>query len=489
MLKFGLYGGGHMEEIDFLKKLMRSAVKKNVEKNIKLADLKPMLSSISKHKLEPYVQEMLPAVLPEIEEKLITIEEQYQNFVSFLKELQTKLEKPIVIVKGFSNYHNTNGRALLRGTSDLDILSHDPVKLREELLSQGFIEKKSETGHELSELKKDKILIDLHKFVPVASYPADINTISSSNNWKTKGEMYFSGQVTYLDIVENSVEILDKVLVPNVNMSLIISCAAIFRDYITTLEEVPSLKLINIVEIYILMHEPEFNREEFLKLIRKYHAEHSVAFTNKLLIEVYDEYLIDFQHDLQSFPQILFWDRKWLIPENLFKTVANTKFESVLEYLEAQKIQLNDNQKIELHIPTKTNDYHTSSNDFNKQIFLEVEWKENLYIRLNINDIKLHQNDIFSFNFGNYHRKIFLFGSKERGYSLFGERDNHYGKIINTQSNDSIQIEILIPHEEIDHYLINKNKLGMNVFIEKHDNNNQFSMYIPLIIIRAEEIS
>lgn len=478
-----------MEEIQFLKKLMRLAVKKNGEQQIELADLKPMLSSISKHKLEPYVKEIQSAVLPEIEEKLITIEEQYQHFISFLKELQTKLEKPIVIVKGFSNYHNTNGRALLRGTSDLDILSNDPVKLREELLAKGFIEKKAETAHELSELKKDKILIDLHKFVPVASYPADINEISRSNNWKTKGEMYFSGQVTYLDVLEHSVEILDKVLVPNVNMSLIISCAAIFRDYITTLEEVPSIKLINIVEIYILMHEKEFNREEFSKLIRKFHAEHSVAFTNKLLFEVFDECLIDFQHDLQSFPQILFWDRKWLIPENLLMTVSNTNFESVLEYLGAQKIKLNDNQKIELHIPTKTNDYHTSSNNFNKQILLEVEWKENLYISLNINDINLHRNDIFSFNFGNYHKKIFLFGSKERGYSLYGERDNHYGKIIDAQSNNSIQIEITIPQEEMEHYLINKNKLGMNIFIEKHDNNNQFSMYIPLIIIRAEEIS
>ncbi|WP_342552227.1 nucleotidyltransferase family protein [Paenibacillus sp. FSL R7-0652] len=470
-----------MEEMAWLKRIMRSVVHKETMAPDSNEHFKAMLSTISRHKLEPYVKEVQCNDIPEIEHRLTRVKEQYQHHITFLKKLRNSLDKPIVVVKGFSNYHAAEGRVLLRETSDLDILTYDPVKLRDDLLTAGFVEKKTETDHELSELEKDGILVDIHKFVPVASYPAGIEEISVDNHWTTAEGMFFSGEIIYSDIAAHSIEIMDKVLVPNVNMSLLISCASMFRDYITSLEDVPHFKLINLLEIYLLMQEPTFDRAAFMQLVRKYQAEQSIEFTNKLLLEVYDEQLVHLEENLKRFPQILFWSEKWIVPQHLLQSVCNTHFENVLEMLGAEQKQLDELHPLKITAASRNPKYPTFNDDFDKQITVEVEWTDCLHISLEMTPFdQLHDHDIFRFNFGSSRNKIFLFGSEERGARLFGETFNDYAKFVSVE--EKLKIDILIPSEDMDTYLLDQHRVGVNIYVEKHEHNKQFSMYIPLLL-------
>ncbi|MCK6075214.1 nucleotidyltransferase family protein [Paenibacillus silvae] len=475
-----------MEEMSLLKKIMRSVAHKDNMAMDSKEDIDTMLGTISKHKLEPYVNVMQGNSLPEIENRLTRIKEQYKRHITFLEKLRNTTEKPIVVVKGFSNYHASEGRVLLRETSDLDILSPHPVRLREELLASGFIEKKTETEHELSELEQDGILIDIHKFVPVASYPADIEEICESNHYTTTEGMFFSGEISYNDIKEHSIEIIDNVLVPNVNMSLLISCVSMFRDYITSLEDVPNLKLINLVEIFILMHEPTFDPAEFIQMVRKYKAEHSIAFVNHLLLDIYDEQLVDVGDNIKRFPQILFWSEKWIIPLDVVKSVCNTRFENVLELLGAEQKWLDEHHSLRMTAASRSPRYHTFNDEFDKQITLAVKWTDHLHISLEMTPFdQLHDHDIFRFNFGKSWNKIFLFGSDEWGTSLFGETFNDYAGFVHKEGEQVLKIDILIPPEKLETYLLHKHQLGVNIYLEKHENNKQFSMYIPLFISKV----
>ncbi|AGN70713.1 hypothetical protein B2K_39530 [Paenibacillus mucilaginosus K02] len=46
--------------------------------------------------------------------------------------------------------------------------------------------------------------------------------------------------------------------------------------------------------------------------------------------------------------------------------------------------------------------------------------------------------------------------------------------------------EFIIPNNELSDYLLENNKLGMNIFIEKHESENEVNCYIPMIIMRNE---
>lgn len=448
-----------------------------------------LMKSITKHKLQPYYKKFQDGELQqELEKQIKDITDHYNLSISFLMDLQESLSEPIVVVKGFSNYHITNGRILLRGTADIDLLAHNPYKLKDLLLSNDFIEVKSETGHELSELQRGDLFVDLHKFVPVVSYPQDINDISLKNKMCTEKGAALNGEISYFDVIENSIKITEKILVPNVNLSLVILCSSIFRDYITRVDQLPHFKLINLVEVYLLLQEEGFNIDEFQKLVIKFNAEHSVEFVNYLLKEVYQVSLLKSAPKLNWYPQILLWNfNQWFIPNDLVSTVLNVSFENTLLNLGASPIQINNQEilAIDLLKDKRIVSHYAAKENERKPIFLELKWFDDLHLKIFIQNVKeIHENDIVNINFGVNDKKITLFGSEERQKS-FGARNN-IGNIIYEEETKTLVTEITITSTELNSYLSATNKLGMNIFIEKHEDSNEINCVIPMIIIRDE---
>lgn len=479
-----------MDELLLVHKLMKSVKLSNEKEEDGGKNIEYLLSCIKKHNLQPYFKKIMDKEIPQLEKQIQEITNHYNASISFLKELQQSLEQPVVVVKGFSNHHITNGRVLLRGASDIDLLSYDPIALRDALLAQGFDEKKTETRHELSELQRNNILIDLHKFVPVISYPADINNISRENKMTTGKGILFAGEISYSDLVQNSIKLFENVLIPDVNMSLIILCTSMFRDYITSGDEVPHFKLINLVEVYLLLQEPNFNATKFLELTKKYHANRSVEFVNTLLQEIYQVSIVDTKTNLRWFPKVLSWGfNKWFIPNDLIKTVFDTSFENALSTLGAAPIQLKSDNILHLdvfgNLDSASHAHYIARNNNQKQVILKVEWTNDLLVQVIINDVEnIHEKDIINFNFENMYKKITLFGCEDRQKS-FGVQ-NSYGSLVYNEKCKTLVAEFIIPNNELSDYLLENNKLGMNIFIEKHERENEMNCYIPMIILRNE---
>ncbi|MBP1904874.1 hypothetical protein J2Z32_001498 [Paenibacillus turicensis] len=473
-----------MKEFILLEKLIDKVHVDNENENDEIIqDL--TLKHVMKNKLESYYKKFLNSTkeIPEINEQLQAITNQYKQFRSFLMELEKNIEEPVIVIKGFSNYHITNGRILLRGTSDIDILARNPYEFKELLVAQGFMEIKTETTHELSELQKEGILIDLHKFVPVVSYPEDINDISVKNNMSTTSGSILKGKITYCDLLENTVKLSEKILVPNVNIALIILCVSIFRDYITSVDKLPHFKLINLVEVYLLLQEDNFHADDFLQISQKFHAEHCVEFVNILLKEIYQVSLPSTSHTLNRFPQILMWNfNQWIVPKKLFNSVFNISFESALLELGAKELKLKSNNNLSIDCISDINVYYASRDNQKKPINMNLNWDNKLYVHLSIENVEgIHKNDIININFSEDENKMTFFGSKERQKS-FGSTINR-GRIIYNENKKSLNVEFTLSENELRaHYLIEENKVGMNIYIEKHENKNEINCIIPIII-------
>lgn len=64
---------------------------------------------------------------------------------------------------------------------------------------------------------------------------------------------------------------------------------------------------------------------------------------------------------------------------------------------------------------------------------------------------------------------------------MFGETFNDYAKFVSVE--EKLKIDILIPSEDMDTYLLDQHRVGVNIYVEKHEHNKQFSMYIPFFAV------
>lgn len=474
-----------MDELRLLHELIQSVHKNDNA----VTDFEQLLPAIQKHKLQPYFRKLIDKEIPQLENQIQSIIDYYNISIGFLEELQQYSKQPLIIIKGLANYHLTNGRILLRGTSDIDLVSSNPHALKEELLSQGFHETKAETGHELSELKKENILIDLHKFVPVVSYPTDINGISPDTIMTTTEGMSFSGEITYDDLVLNSIQLFKHVLIPNVNMSLIILCSSMFRDYITRVDVIPHFKLVDLVEVYLLLQEPTFHAETFLRLSSKFHASHAVEFVNTLLQKVYQIGIPDVNTTVKHFPQILFWNlHSWVIPNSMTSIIFDSKFESALINLGAQPLVLPNNRTLYLDLqkdiePLTPVHFLSKNGNHIPSVHVSITWNDKMHIRAELRDVEqIHDKDIINFNFGT--AKITVLGNI-KNIEKFGGTSKQVNLNYHTTSR-TLSTEFFLAPDELGHYLLEDSKLGLNLYIEKHEQGNEVNCIIPLIVMKKE---
>jgi hypothetical protein len=196
---------------------------------------------------------------------------------------------PIIVLKGIGYFARTKDEATLRRAFDLDIMVKSPDILVTALRRDRVQEYRNVSPHELINAKVDGMEIDLHGYYPIW------RTENVTGEWQTQGANQggpyrHSGEVivSKLDfqaIADHAQPAglfgTDGIYVPSPASAIVIICAHSFRDYISrssvTMRTKAPVRFAEIAEIGDYLSLPEFSSEEFLDLVRRFHAHQAVS--------------------------------------------------------------------------------------------------------------------------------------------------------------------------------------------------------------------
>ncbi|RRJ63391.1 hypothetical protein EHV15_11005 [Paenibacillus oralis] len=436
--------------------------------------------------------ELLNGINQDLANTLKEIDYTFQSRWSFLRDLSKELPFPLVVIKGFSNHLSSNGRIPLKKSMDIDLLYENPKYLKQCLLKNNFVEFKGETEHEEADLYRGNLYIDLHKLVPVITYPDDIDQVKHNNDLTQNG-FRFMKKLDYQAVVKNSIFVDDNILAPNVTLSVLIACANIFRDYITRIDKLPVFKLVELLEVRMLLDLPEYDESLLKELIEAFDAHHSMDFAGYALELLYNvnPFRRLLSHSMNRFPQVLFWNfHSWFFPDDLKHTLLNDKFSYVIAQLADNDFDLRINKRI-----AATNDSADLSSrlsalqDIQKSTnhkrlsytLVATLIMEGLELKLMIHHVSaLSAKDIISFEFG-CDRKTF-FGCTEREIDIgtSTQMDTEEDIRLNEEEG-SLEVRLYLPNSQL--ALIQEDgKLPLNLYIEKYEHRIEYNCLCPVLI-------
>ena len=243
-----------------------------------------------------------PSLIRKLQLRQLHIRYDFHQKIGALREVQAACRSSglqLAIVKGLSSYSLTGEPSMIRYVGDFDVLAGDPEELVTVLSHLGY-EVKGRGGHTVADMGRQDLSFDIHKFFPVDSYPRpmDIGGLLPRLHpglWlKSVGEIATRNEITYDEIIKNSTTgILPEntdITVPDTNMTILVSCAHIFRHYLEqaiwqTIYRLGAgtLRLGDLADIRDLALHPRFNSARFLELTRKYNGGDSVDLVSFLL--------------------------------------------------------------------------------------------------------------------------------------------------------------------------------------------------------------
>lgn len=201
-------------------------------------------------------------------------------------------EFPIIGIKGNTTYALTGEEQDIRSTTDLDLFTRDPQMLIQTLKRAGFIESPPKGAHEIAQMTRDDICIDLHDYfpVPVPNFSLDnpeiLDPALHPGHWvqNVNIEDY---QIRYDDLLKDAVQseapVTRGLRFPGVNMSLLILCAHTFQDYGYKWLDWSKLRLVSLAEVYDLMGHAQFNYHYFLALAQQFGGEQAIQYISYCL--------------------------------------------------------------------------------------------------------------------------------------------------------------------------------------------------------------
>lgn len=202
-------------------------------------------------------------------------------------------EPPLILAKGAAIHALTGENRHIRFARDLDLFFHDPERLKRVMEHLGYSGEKLEAGHEYAILQREDIVVEIHRYFPVHSYPSaieaiDLNPASSPLLWFQNLGLYTTAEVGYWDLAHECIHGKTKetkgMVVPNPCLSVLLLCSHIFKNYVE-----PAFWRVHLSEaanVFDLVHHPDFEKTRFVELVERFHAVDAVGFVG-ILIESY----------------------------------------------------------------------------------------------------------------------------------------------------------------------------------------------------------
>jgi hypothetical protein len=264
----------------------------------------------------------------------------------------------LVLIKGYSLFALTGQPQHQRYAGDLDVFVEDAELLWQVLHHLGFEGKRHYT-YEFGKARRNDVVVDVHNFYPVPSYPTPREHRGKLPATFTESSHCQVTALPYSEVRKYSVPgrtaLTQSVLIPQPSMMALVLTAHSFRNYVQRPHYNSAnlgIRLGELSDIVELYHHPDFDKSLFAQLTQRYQAQDAWEFITLMArqhlgvplgrlattstgwttsgrreaVEPSSE-LIDMEPggetgtgttgiELASFPENLFWGG-WLVIDNL----------------------------------------------------------------------------------------------------------------------------------------------------------------------------
>lgn len=222
-----------------------------------------------------------------LQQEVILIKKRILRNVNILKKIYAERDKefPAIPIKGVSAYLLLNDENHIKNSEDIDILAKNPQEFETYLSKCGYEKYKgSKDVHELSSMISNDIEFDIHKYFPSISLPNEIR--------RGKIEYLNVNQIDY-SVLNRNKEVIEcqgeKIVVPDIEMTIVIAAAHIFKGYTWTPNKMPCFPFAEINEVYALAHHHKYNPQKLIALIQETNTKDALSFVSSIIDAYYQD--------------------------------------------------------------------------------------------------------------------------------------------------------------------------------------------------------
>lgn len=330
---------------DILQKLVREQPEdKRKERNDRLNLM--LLKLISFHRLEARISNTrLPIILHnqtldphfaaslmmEKRKTALRFEEQRGVIREIADAFRAKgMERMPIVIKGSSVFGLTGNPNHIRRSADIDLIYSDPEVLEAVLTDIGFTRDANywSDSHEYCHMTRDHIIIDIHKYMPIIDYSAEINK-KAEHAIARDSRIFFESstnlvreELLYSHIVDSAqaCEALGGMLVPDIHNQILIISAHIFKNFVHSAFRIPSeVKLAELLDIVDLMYHPLFHGEYMKTIAIQNQRLTCISFAGFLLKALFDDDRLNciVGASERLYPKKLFWGGTMYVPQQI----------------------------------------------------------------------------------------------------------------------------------------------------------------------------
>ncbi|WP_240420360.1 nucleotidyltransferase family protein [Paenibacillus periandrae] len=442
------------------------------------------------------------------------IEVRNRNFMKVLNELNEVIDSrnsSYIVIKGFSYYALTGESQSIRYSTDIDLFCNEFQLLKAGLSSINFVDTNEFLSpHEIGNMIRNNIVMDVHNYFPVLSYPKIVQQQKDylpdqfQGYWFQKNQELRVTKIYYNDLLENSTFGITvdtnniKILEPC--MLILILCAHIFKDYVWEPYKVDLLRLGELAEINDLCKHEKFDKNKLLELIEKYDAKVAVSFVRHLLIAFFECCnLPSFNFSEErlewvQFPQKMvgiIWG-PWVSLNNPYQ-LLDRNIDAIVNHIGANEIITSS--------LNKKNIYSTYSKDKNKNLARVIHWSkeikkleieitidwdsENISFNILIMDDLLYVNEYVRINFGTpLFSEWCYINEKQEIKGIIVDKDG-----IKMKKNEKgHSIRFIVPWSKLPNHSPSNHSLSVMLNVKRIWNNiDKESVVIPIEIIRGNQ--
>lgn len=324
---------------------------------------------------------------------------QYNRYIKELKLVTQTLSNlnqttKLIVIKGFTSYYLTGDINTLRITKDIDLLYNDLPFLKMVLFDLGYKEEKKETEveHEYVTMIKDDISLDIHNYFPVPQYTDKIKEIVKNpvEPWFLFGWEDKISKIKYEDLKNDCIETENNLLIPDVNMSILIICGNIFKDYFyPNFNSRSHISISELIRVKKLTQADEFNPTIILKKAKKYGVINSLYFVITIFQNLFKTNPLIIKSPLEKYPKRLLWNGTFFLP-NIDEKLLFCNLDN-----DIQQLSYNNPLKIELDKKyTELGEYNTYNTPL-LEVLKISEMDNNICIKLQLSNPGKNNDDVF----------------------------------------------------------------------------------------------
>lgn len=375
--------------------------------------------------------------------------DQYDRYIKELKLITQTLTDlnqttKLIVIKGFTSYYLTEDINTLRLTEDIDLLYDDLPFLKEVLLDLGYKEEKKETEveHEYINMVKDDISLDIHNYFPVPQYTDDMKAIvkKSVEPWFLFGWEDKISKIDYENLKKDCIEVENNILIPDVNMSILILCGNIFKNYFyPSFDSRTHISFSELMRIKKLTLADDFNPTITFKKAEKYGVTNSLYFIITIFENLFRMNPLMVKSPLEKYPKRLLWNATFCLP-NIDEKLLFCDLDN-----DVHQLSNNNPLKVELDKEyTDLSEYNTHNQPLLKELKIS-ELDNDICIKLHLSNPRYNNDDVFRLVLGYQLEILYIYSDNKLRIDY--ESIKNFARI--KKYSHSYQIEISIPKSSL----------------------------------------